>query len=146
MCGIIGVVSRRPTRGVPEQADILAALDRAIELAADPAAAATAAAVADVELRGVPGVTALVDRHELHAAITSRLDRLDAAVDSFDAALEAGTHDADELERRGAASIALRDVLWAIRHDRLRTAREVAVLAGRGASEGAIAGYLAIQQ
>src|SRR5690606_16490789 len=36
--------------------------------------------------------------------------------------------------------------LWAIRHDRLRTAREVAVLAGRGASEGAIAGYLAIQQ
>ena len=146
MCGIIGVVSRRPTRGVPEQADILAALDRAIDLVADPAAAAAAASVADVELRGVPGVMALADRHELHAAITSRLDRLDAAVDSFDAALEAGTHDADELERRGAASIALRDVLWAIRHDRLRTAREVAALAGRGAGEGAIAGYLAIQQ
>ena len=40
----------------------------------------------------------------------------------------------------------LRDVLWALRHDRLRTVREVSALAGRGASAGAVAGYLAIQQ
>ena len=42
--------------------------------------------------------------------------------------------DADALERASAASIRLRDVLWAIRRDRLRTAREVDALAGRDAS------------
>ena len=109
MCGIIGVLSRRSTRAVPTDAEVLAALDRAIELVADPAAAADAAAGADAALRGVPGVVALADRHELVAAITSRLDRLDAAADAFDADLEQGDHTADELERLGAASIALRD-------------------------------------
>ncbi|MFP5487685.1 MAG: glucosamine-6-phosphate synthase, partial [Acidimicrobiia bacterium] len=146
MCGIIGVLSRPTTRAVPEAAEILAALDRAVDLAADPTAAADAAADADTALRGVPGVLALADHHELVTAITARLDRLDAAIDEFDAELERGDPDADELERRGAASIALRDVLWAIRHDRLRTAREVGALAGRGAGPGAVAGYLAIQQ
>ncbi|HSJ91829.1 MAG TPA: SIS domain-containing protein [Ilumatobacter sp.] len=146
MCGIIGVLSRRSTRAAPEPGEVLAALDRAIELLADPAAAADAAAVADNALRGVPGVSALADHHEFAAAITARLDRLDAAVDAFDVGLEAGDHTAEELERLGAASIALRDVLWALRHDRLRTAREVAALVGRGVSEGTIAGYLAIQQ
>jgi hypothetical protein len=68
------------------------------------------------------------------------------AIDAYDADLESTEHDPDELERRGAASIALRDVLWSLRHDRLRTARDVAALAGRGAGEGAVAGYLAIQQ
>ena len=40
----------------------------------------------------------------------------------------------------------MRDALWAVRHDRLRTAREVLQLAGREAGEGALAAYLAIQQ
>jgi len=146
MCGIIGVLSRPSTRAVPAPADLLAALDRAIGLAGDPAAAAEAAAETDVALRGVPGAIALADRHELVADIISRLDRLDAAVDAFDLELEAGTYEPEEIERRSAASIALRDVLWAIRNDRLRTAREVAAFAGRDASVGAVAGYLAIQQ
>lgn len=146
MCGIIGVLSRPPTRAVPEQAEILTALDQAIEAAADPAAAAVEARRVDELLRGVPGVLALADRNELVARITERLDRLDLSIDTFDAELESGDHDADELERRGAASIELRDALWSIRHDRLRTAREVAALAGRDAGAGAVAGYLAIQQ
>jgi glucosamine--fructose-6-phosphate aminotransferase (isomerizing) len=146
MCGIIGVLSRRSTRAVPEPVEILAPLDRAIELGGDPQGAAAAVALADRALRGVPGVLALADHHELLAAITSRLDRLDLAIDAYDTDLESTEHDPDELERRGAASIALRDVLWSLRHDRLRTARDVAALAGRGAGEGAVAGYLAIQQ
>lgn len=146
MCGIIGVLARRSARPVPDEVEVLAALDRAIALGGDPAAAADAAGAADTALRGVPGVLALADHHAFVAAITDRLDRLDAAVAAFDADLEAGDHSADELERLGAASIALRDALWAIRHDRLRTAHEVAALAGRGASTGAVAGYLAIQQ
>ena len=52
------------------------------------------------------------------------------------------TLDADALERASAELIALRDVLWAIRRDRLRTATAVADLAGRDAGPAALAGYL----
>jgi glucosamine--fructose-6-phosphate aminotransferase (isomerizing) len=150
MCGIIGVLGRPSTRPVPTEGDVLGLLDRAVDLAADPTAGVPAVvaelAAVDALLHGVPGVRALADRHELVAAVTGRLDRLDAHVERLDAELEAASLGADELERRSAEAIALRDVLWALRHDRLRTAREVAALAGRSASTGAVAGYLAIQQ
>ena len=68
---------------------------------------------------------ALVDRPQLVAAITARLDQLDAFAADVDRRLEVDDLAADELERRGAESIALRDALWAVRNDRLRTAREV---------------------
>ena len=42
--------------------------------------------------------------------------------------------------------IALRDAAWAIRNDRLRTARQVALLAGPDAGESTLAAYLAVQQ
>ncbi len=146
MCGIVGILSRPATRPAPAEGDVLGALDRAVERSDDPSAAAAELDVANRLLMGVPGMLALVDRHEFVASIRSRLDRLDATADAYDAEIEAGSFDADEVERRAAASIALRDVLWAIRYDRLRTAVEVGALAGRDASTGAIAGYLAIQQ
>jgi glutamine---fructose-6-phosphate transaminase (isomerizing) len=146
MCGIIGVIARRPTRAVPSQDDIVGLLDAAVVAIGDVPAVTARLVEVDGLLKGMPGVMALVDRHELVAAITSRLDQVDAYVAEVDRALEAGQLAGDELERRNAEAIALRDALWAIRHDRLRTAREVAALAGRDASPGAVAGYLAIQQ
>ena len=98
-------------------------------------------------LHGLPGVLALADRHELVAAINARLDQLDVTpTESSEALTDAQGLDADALERAGAASIRLRDVLWAIRRDRFRTARAVDDLAGRSASVSARAGYLSIQQ
>lgn len=146
MCGIIGVLSRRPTRPVPTRAEILALLDDAVAHIGAPIGVAASVALADRLLRGLPGVIALVDHHELTAGIVSRLDQLDAYADEFDRAIEDGGHASDEVERLSIDSIALRDALWSLRNDRLRTAREVAALAGRGATEGAFAGYLAIQQ
>ncbi len=146
MCGIVGVLGRRPTRSVPSDREILALLDRAVAAVGDPPAVTAALRQADRLLRGAPGVTALADRHEIVAAITARLDQLDAWIDELDADLEAARLDADELERLNGEAIAVRDVLWAVRHDRLRTAREVAALAGRDAGVGAIGGYLAVQQ
>ncbi|MGA1554811.1 MAG: SIS domain-containing protein [Ilumatobacteraceae bacterium] len=145
MCGIIGVVARRPTRPVPDAEALLAELDRAIALIADPMAAAARAAGVDALLRGVPGVSLLAD-HEVADAILARLDELDAAADASDRRLDSDDLDPDEIEQRAAASIALRDVSWALRNDRLRTAREVLALAGRDADPGALSGYLAIQQ
>jgi glucosamine--fructose-6-phosphate aminotransferase (isomerizing) len=146
MCGIIGVLSRRSTRAVPSRDELLAGLTTALSQRADVARATTTLADVNEMLRGVPGVSALADQHETVASITAVLDQLDAVADDFDAELEAGGHEPDVLEPLSAQSIAFRDVLWAIRHDRLRTAREVAALAGRDAGPGSLSGYLAIQQ
>ncbi len=151
MCGIVGIVSRPSTRGAPTAADLLDGLDRAVAAAAVPDARLpdVTVAVADVDraLHGVPGVTALLGHHDLVASITSRLDQLEAFTAERERRLDADDDlDPEALETSNAELIALKDALWAVRHDRLRAAREVAALAGRDAGPAAIAGYLAIQQ
>jgi glucosamine--fructose-6-phosphate aminotransferase (isomerizing) len=146
MCGIVGIVSRPGSREVPAAADLLALLDRAV------AASTLAHAAGDVFevdrlLHGVPGVRALVDRHELATAITARLDQLDARIAARDAELEAiDGLSPDQIETLSVELLALRDAVWAVRHDRLRTGDAVAALAGRDAGVAALAGYLSIQQ
>jgi glucosamine--fructose-6-phosphate aminotransferase (isomerizing) len=146
MCGIVGIVSRPSSRPAPSAAQILDALDAA--LAARPDLGAVAASLDEVDrlLRGVPGMAALVDHLELVGGISARLDRVDAFVETSDRQLEQGDLDPDEVERIGALVIDVRDAAWAIRNDRLRTAHAVGALAGRDASPGALAGYLAVQQ
>lgn len=146
MCGIIGVLSRPSTRPVPERDAVLSLLDDALDATDRIDAATHTLREVDAMLRGVPGVRALADHPETVAQITSRLDRLDRVADEFDASIEADAPKPDVLEQLSARSIAFRDVLWAIRHDRLRTARDVGGLAGRDAGPGALAGYLAAQQ
>ena len=146
MCGIIGIVSRSPSRPTPTADEIVGGLDAALGRRGDPDAVAAAAGAVDAVLHGLPGVLALADRHDLLAAITARLDQLDAYSAEVEAVLAATEPDVDTLEAANAASIALRDALWAIRRDRLRTAHEVAALAGRDAGPAAYAGYLTIQQ
>jgi glucosamine--fructose-6-phosphate aminotransferase (isomerizing) len=150
MCGIIGIVSRPPTRATPDAVELVAGLDRAVEAAEahDLVASGQQARTVDDALRGLPGVLALVGHVDLVAAITSRLDRLDASALDVERRLDAnaGNLDADELEQANAQLIDLKDALWAIRHDRLRTTREVEDLAGRVAPASALGGYLAVQQ
>ena len=146
MCGIIGVLSRRPTRPAPTHAEVVTKLDEALGLLGDPVAVTAAVAAADALLKGLPGVIALADRRELVHAMIARLDQLDAFADDLDRRLEIDDLPADLLEQRGAEAIALRDALWAVRRDRLRTAHEVSELAGRDASVGALSAYLSIQQ
>ncbi|MFZ9629179.1 MAG: SIS domain-containing protein [Ilumatobacteraceae bacterium] len=146
MCGIVAIVSRPPTRSTPAGPEVLEQLDRAV---AAPTLTELTHAVSSVDrtLRGVPGMLALVGRHELVAEISSRLDRLEARVAARDAELESGEgFDADALETASAELLAARDAVWAVREDRLRTAAAVAALAGRDAGAAAVAGYLAVQQ
>ncbi len=145
MCGIVGVVSRPPTRPTPSADELIGGLDAALTACGDVAAVTAAARRVDTALHGVPGLLALTGDESLVPAITARLDQLDAYAAELDDAL-AGILDADELEAANVASIALRDVLWALRRDRLRTAAAVADLAGAGAGAGCLAGYLSIQQ
>ena len=136
---------------MPAPEELLSLLDQAVAAAAGPAPDLTSLTreVTEVDrlLHGVPGVQVLAGRDELVAGITARLDRLDAAAGAAERALEqASGLGADVIEQRSSERIALRDALWAVRHDRLRTAREVAALAGSACGAAALAGYLSVQQ
>jgi len=136
MCGIIAVVRRPSTRAIPAADGVLADLDAAIAtLGAGPARlseAAAAVAGVDRELRGVPGVTALLTSTTLAGDVERRLVDLEAWIAGTEADLDAGRLDVGsaQLEVINAGLVALKDAVWAIGHDRLRTAREVAALAG----------------
>ena len=79
-------------------------------------------------------------------AIVARLDRLDVYAAEVEERLATTELGGDELEHASAQSIRLRDALWAIRNDRLRTAAAVAELAGRQAGVATLAGYLSVHQ
>ena len=144
MCGIVALVSRPATRPVPAAIDIVTRLDAAVEARADLIHATALLVEVDEMLKGVPGVRALIDQRQLMSTIDERLTRFDDVIAEREAVLDSA--DADALEAGARELGALRDAIWSIRRDRLRTATEVSALAGRDASIGAIAGYLMVQQ
>jgi len=146
MCGIIGILSRRSSRPAPSADELIKGLDQA--LAARPDTAEVARLVADVDAlaRGLPGLLTLLSDEAIGSAIVDRLDELDVFLADREQHLEERQLRADEVEAESGSLIALRDAVWALRRDRLRTAEEVAGLAGREAGEPALAVYLAIQQ
>ncbi len=146
MCGIVAILSRPSERPSPVATDLLALLDAAV---ASTALVDAASSVAEVDrlLHGVPGTQSLVGRHELIAGITARLDQIDARIATRDHELETAVGmTPDDIEAANMELLALRDAVWAIRKDRIRTANAVADFAGRDAGAAAVAGYLAIQQ
>jgi glutamine---fructose-6-phosphate transaminase (isomerizing) len=152
MCGIVTILARPSSRRTPTADELLGALDDALSAgAAVPGLAAVLAAVADRAgeadrlLRGVPGVLALADHPTLLAAIEERLDRLEAFVDGQESRIESDELTGADVETANAALIRAKDVLWAIRRDRLRTAAAVADLAGRDAPSSVVAGFTAVQ-
>ncbi len=144
MCGIVALVSRPSARPVPAASEVVALLDAAVADRTDLPRATDILTRVDALLHGVPGVRALIDQRHLVTAIEERLARFDDVIAQRDAALD--TVDSESLEVGARELGAVRDVIWAIRRDRLRTASEVAAMAGRDASTAAIAGYLMVQQ
>ncbi len=154
MCGIVAVVGRPGAHAAPSATELLEGLDDAAAMLAasgQPAEvldrAVARLALVDQALQGVAGVLALAGHADLDAAISARLDGLDATVARLEAGIETVDDDepVDGVEELNAALVAARDVLWALRHDRLRTARAVADLAGRDAPPSALAGFTAVQ-
>ncbi|MCU1486044.1 MAG: glucosamine 6-phosphate synthetase, contains amidotransferase and phosphosugar isomerase domain [Actinomycetia bacterium] len=101
----------------------------------------------DRALRGTPGIRALLDAPELVTAIDAGIAELEdearlqeARADDGSLGLTGGA-----LESFNAALIRLKDATWAVRRDRLRTAREVAGLAGEGAPAASIEAFTAVQ-
>lgn len=154
MCGIIAVLRRRSDRNPPASADVLALLQGAADELADVPAADLASRLADLAaraeatdrlLRGTPGVRALIADRGLAAALGDGVEEICTALDQRERALDADGTDARQLEQVNAAIIRLKDALWAVQRDRLRTARAVADLAGSGAGRAAIEAFTSVQ-
>ena len=144
MCGIIAIVRRRAERAPAQLPGLLDDLRSAGDVLADGQRplrgrledAAGLIEAVDTELRGVPGVRALLDDQAGADAIRRIVADLDGAIASVESALDdpgvtaAGdsTESLEELEATNAALIRCKDALWAIGSDRLRAAREVAQL------------------
>ncbi len=149
MCGIVAVLGGPVGRPVPSSAKVLAPLDKACTFlgstaVGDVLAAVAAAEQSNVLLYGRPGVQAMATNSELTAAVTARLDQLDAWVVEIEEFLERDV-DGDHVEETNAALIQLRDVLWSLRRDRLRTGAAVIALAGRDANVWAMNALTLVQ-
>ncbi len=154
MCGIIGVVRRRSTRRPPEVEALVEALDRAIAhlepwdgQLAELDAAANAIEHVDGALRGVPGVRALLADRSGTLAIEHRADHLSVLLGTAEASLDDGTIalSGAALESVNAALLRAKDGAWAVRRDRIRTARAVGDLAGPDASDASIEAFTSVQ-
>ena len=159
MCGLVGVVRRPPDGAPPELAPLLRMLEAAaarlgVEAAAPEAGALheAAAAVQSVArtLRGPLGVGALLADPVAMAAFEHRATEITAQLGAIEATLDAAAaSDADDaviVEARNAALVACKDAVWALRWDRLGTARAIEDLAGRGPIEvAALAAYHSIR-
>ncbi len=149
MCGIICVLSRPTRRATPTSNEILDLLDRAIVAGSKNKIDELSKLVtrADALLRGDAGQFCLADNHQLIAAMTSRLDQLDAVIVGYEDTIEHSAEVQTSLSELALQEIiSAKDALWELRNDRIRTARLVDALAGQGASNTARSGYFSIQQ
>src|SRR3954447_3699657 len=155
MCGIVGVVRRRSQRAAPDPSELhqlVAAAETAFALPGPTADRLNLAAEPleqlDELLRGVAGVQVLLGDPALAAALEAHLTALETELDALELGLDTFTGVAlspAELEAVNAALVRARDAAWAVRRDRLRTARAGAELAGPDASIAAIEAFLSVQ-
>ena len=154
MCGIIAVLRRRSDRTPPEGAQLLALLDGGAEQLADAPAAGLVAVLDDLgeraqqvdrALRGTPGVRALLADRGLGSALADLTSELVTALGKRESGIDEENLDTATLERFNASVVRLKDSLWAIQRDRLRTARAVADLAGPDPSRAAVEAFTSVQ-
>ena len=152
MCGIVVVVRRPSERAAPivgdleaELGDVLAGLPSHRSVDGLVAAAGRVEEV-DRLLKGIPGLRALLGTPTSLARIDGWCGALETEIAAVEAWLDdLSAHTADELEAMNAAVIRLKDAVWAVRRDRLRTATAVSDLAGRDAGAAAIEVMASVQ-
>ncbi len=167
MCGIIAVVRRKAQRPVPASSQILELVEPVVSRLGGPIESdqlssslhecARRLSQADRLLRGVPGARALLGDPGLLASLDRLLESIAASIQDLESDLDSswsrlaasgstGAEGDSPLEEVNAGLTALKDALWALQRDRLRTARAVAELAGPELGEAAVAAFTSIQQ
>ncbi|HRW37853.1 MAG TPA: SIS domain-containing protein, partial [Aquihabitans sp.] len=154
MCGIIAVLRRRRDRRPPTTSELVGPLEGAgarlagasgDDLGAVLAELATSVEGVDRLLRGTTGVLALLADRGLAAVLGAHCRELLAALTAREGALDEDAIPTAALEAVNAAAIRLKDALWAVERDRLRTAAAVADLAGPAASPSALGAFASVQ-
>jgi glucosamine--fructose-6-phosphate aminotransferase (isomerizing) len=109
--------------------------------------AATALEALDASLRGSSGVRFLLARPDVAGELGAAAARLDAAVARLDQDVDraAGDLGSRALEARNVALVRLKDVVWALGHDRIGTAVAVADLAGPDPGPAAVDALASVQ-
>jgi glutamine---fructose-6-phosphate transaminase (isomerizing) len=156
MCGIISVVRRPGARVAPSPDAVTQPLHQAVGILAQAGslaeacnAAADLVEASDALLKGPEGVWALVHDRRLLAEVEGLAASLTGAVDAIEKRLDAGENgpsDPARLETVNAAVVRLKDAVWAVAEDRVRTGRAVAGLAGHEPGWAAVEAYTSIQQ
>lgn len=164
MCGIVALVRRRSARPAPSPDEVLsglgglpgqlaAAIDGheatdAGSLIEAVRAAIAPAAHADRLLRGVPGVEALLRNAGLPEAVAEAADAVGAHFVAIEEIVDrdGAQWPPGQVEGLNSALIDLRDAVWALRCDRLRTAAAVAAFVGPDAARPTIEAYTSIQE
>ncbi len=153
MCGIIAVLRRVETRPVPAVEDVTELITNAF--GGDLSQMVSSLETLDQLLRGVPGVRFLIDHPEVaarldgvdidaaQAYISERESQLDAGnlVDANGEALASGA-----VEELNAELIRAKDLVWAIRNDRVGSARRVRELVGAEPGLAAVRAFTSVQQ
>ena len=153
MCGIVAVVRRPSTREVPAVSMLRSILTSALEIAGSSTMSIDVRLIDSAQeleklnrlMLGVPGVRAALSEPGVVAEFLDACQRLDVVVQQIEADLDAAEHVDEQLN---AALVRLKDAVWAIERDRLRSAASVAELLGESvfsAGDAAIGGYLSIQ-
>jgi glucosamine--fructose-6-phosphate aminotransferase (isomerizing) len=158
MCGIVAVVRRPSERALPDLralTDDLQVAAAALQFDLDSAVtreilrrveeAARRAGRVDLELRGTAGLRALLAGAGMVDGVDGCTQGLEAGIGALERFLDERGSRLGDIEPVNAALVQLKDVVWAVRHDRLRTARAVAEMAGSGASGAAIDAFASIQ-
>ena len=159
MCGIVGVVRRRASRPVPDAGELVAGARprrrrRLVAVTATSldrlhAVAAAVEAVDAAAARACPasGPCSATRQAAAPRRAPGRAARPAASTRSSASSTTASarTLDAGALEAVNAALVRAKDAVWAVGRDRLRTAREVAALAGADPSVAAIEAFHSVQ-
>ena len=153
MCGIIAVLRGPEHREILNPGTILPRLSSAVTFlrsaVEDPEnrsteirQAADLLAVTDRELRTVPGIGMLVFDRSSALAIEGEIHRANDALTAIDQHLD---HLSIDLEHLNSSLLEVRDSLWAIEQDRLRTAEAVLDLAGGTPEANSLPGLMSVQ-
>ena len=153
MCGIIAVLRGPEHREILNPDITLTRLSSAVtflrsaiedpeNMVAHITQTADLLAATDRELRSVPGIGMLVFDRSSALAIEGEILRANDALTAIDQHLD---HLAIDLEHLNSSLLEVRDSLWAIEQDRLRTAEAVLDLAGGTPEPSSLPGLMSIQ-
>ncbi len=158
MCGIVAVIRRPSKRHAPAPDELLATLREAattlVQARSAPSglleelgSAHAQLAALDEALRGMPGLQCLLADPALLVALERETERLGQLIGEIEQEIDTGVlaHVPEDVEQLNAAFVALKDVLWTIRADRVGHARAVARHVGGNASPTEIEAFSSIE-